>query len=219
MRGGSLAVRVQSHPSRRETRERLLAGLDGLLVQVVEDSSQPPNPWQGYQKCLSDLRGYSHVLIIQDDAVVCKNFPEAVSRIAAAKPDNVVSLFVGGLKGRTTRDFLVALDRRDSYTNIYFRDIHHVVAVLWPAAQAKAFLDWTKNNDIPGTPKPRSDDAVFGAWARLTRNRILCTVPSLVQHPDDVVSTIGLRNRAGSDRGRVAVHYIGDGDPLELDWT
>lgn len=219
MTSGTLAVRVQSHPSRRECRERLLADLDGLLVQVVEDNSKPPNPWHGYQKCLSDLRGYSHVLVIQDDAVVCRNFGEAVFKIIAAHPTEVVSLFVGGLRNRTTRDFTMALGRGDRYANIYFRDIHHVVAVLWPAPLAKFFLDWSRTNDIPGMPRPRSDDAVFGTWARKTRNRILCTVPSLVQHPDDVRSTVGLRARSGNDRGRVAIHYIGDEDPLELDWS
>lgn len=196
-----------------------MAGLDGLLVQVVEDNSEPPNPWHGYQKCLADLRGYSHMLVIQDDAIVCKHFPEAVFRIAAARPNQVISLFVGGLRNRTTRDFIAALGRGDCYANIYFRDIHHVVAVLWPAPLAKAFLDWSRTHDLPGMPRPRSDDAVFGAWSRLTRNRILCTVPSLVQHPDDVKSTIGLRARDGSDKGRVAVHYIEDGDPLELNWS
>lgn len=196
-----------------------MTGLDGLLVQIVEDRSNPPNPWRGYQKCLSDLRGFSHVLAIQDDAVVCQHFAEAIGKIALARPDDIVALFVGGLKNRTARDFRIALTRGDCYSHVYFRDIHHVVAVLWPAALAKAFLEWSRTHDVPGMPQPRSDDAVFGAWARLTKRRVLCTVPSLVEHPDDVKSTVGLRARAGKDRGRVAVYYIGEADPLELDWS
>lgn len=215
----SLAVRVQSHPSRRECRQRLLAGLDGLLIQVVEDNSTPPNPWSGYQKCLSDLRGFSHLLVIQDDAVVCRNFPEAVSKIVTAHPDEVIALFVGGLRNRTSRDFTAALARGDRYAHVYFRDIHHVVALIWPVTLAQAFLGWSRTNPIPGVPRPRSDDAAVGAWARKSRRRVLCTVPCLVEHPDDVKSTVGLRARKGSDRGRVAIHYIGDADPLELDWS
>lgn len=210
---------MQSHPSRREFRERLLLGLDGLLIQVVEDNSTPPNPWSGYQKCLSDLRGFSHALVIQDDAIVCHNFCEVLSKVIAAHPEEVIALFVGGLRNRTTRDFTAALGRGDRYTHIYFRDIHHVVALVWPAALAKAFLDWSRTHDIPGMPRPRSDDAVVGAWARMTKRRVVCTVPCLVEHPDDVKSTVGLRAREGKDRGRVAIHYIGDGDPLELDWS
>ena len=188
-------------------------------MQVVEDDSKPPNPWHGYQKCLSDLRGYSHVLVIQDDAIVCQNFASAIARIMKSRPDRIISLFVGGIRNRTTKDFTAAVGRGDRYGEIFFRDIHHVVAVLWPAKLAKYFLDWSRTHELPGMPNPRSDDAVFGSWARLTRNRILYTVPNLVQHPDDVKSTVGLRDRAGKDRGRVAVHYIGDGDPLELDWS
>ncbi len=218
MQPSRLVVRVQSHPSRREIRERLLEGLGDMSVQIVEDQSYPPNPWHGYQKCLEDLHDFSHVLVVQDDAIVCKNFPETVSRIMAARPDRVVSLFVGGLRNRTTRNFTAALGKNKRYEEVYFRDIHHVVAVLWPISAAKTFLDWTKTHAVPGMPNPRSDDAVFGAWSRLTKNRVLCTVPNLVQHPDDVKSTVGLRAKAGADRGRTAIHFI-DGDPLELDWS
>lgn len=215
----NLIVRVQSHPSRRELRERLLAGLGGVPVQVIEDNSHPPNPWAGYQKCLADLRGFTHVLIIQDDAIVCKHFSETVRRIVAARPERVVSLFVGGLRNRTTRNFTAALGLNKRYEEIYFRDVHHVVAVIWPVAQIHEFLSWTRTHAVPGMPNPRSDDAVFGAWSRLTKNRILCTVPNLVEHPDDTKSTVGLRAKAGADRGRTAVHFIGDADPLELDWS
>jgi hypothetical protein len=62
----------------------------------------------------------------------------------------------------------------------------------------------------------RSDDAVAGLWQRTFRERIIVTVPSLVEHPDDVESTVGLRARAGADAGRVALKWVGD--PSSIDW-
>lgn len=40
-----IVARVQSHPSRRVTRERLLDGLAGIPTEVVETDFDPPNPW------------------------------------------------------------------------------------------------------------------------------------------------------------------------------
>jgi hypothetical protein len=143
-----------------------------------------------------------------------------VERIAEANPEKVISFFVGGLRNRTTRDMLAASMREQRYCPIYFRDIHHCVALLWPWQKAQAFLHWAQTTKVPGIPRePRSDDAFVGAWARLTRNPVLATVPNLVEHQDVQLSTIGKRAAAGRDRGRVSILFIGEEDPLALDWT
>jgi hypothetical protein len=93
-----------------------------------------------------------------------------------------------------------------------------VVAVLWSREAAVDLLDWTSSNRLPGDPRPRSDDAVVGRWARQTRQTVLATTPSLVQHPDEERSLVGRRHGAGRIEWRVAHAYIGDDDPLTLDW-
>ena len=67
---------------------------------------------------------------------------------------------------------------------------------------------------------PRSDDAVVGAFVRLTRHEAYATVPSLFEHPDDQVSVAGHQKHAwGKDPTRTAIMWIGpDADPLELSW-
>ena len=48
---------------------------------------------------------------------------------------------------------------------------------------------------------------------------MLACVPSIVQHEDIAPSVAGQKARAGVDDTRVAAHWIGDRDPLELDWN
>lgn len=92
-----------------------------------------------------------------------------------------------------------------------------VVAVLWPREKALGLHQWTSGDvRLPGIPHPRSDDAVAGYWMRMTRQEVLVTIPSLVEHPDDVPSVKGGTQRAG--KGRNAFLFIGDADPLEITW-
>jgi len=109
------------------------------------------------------------------------------------------------------------------YSTIWFQDFLPVVAVLWPRAKVEEFLEWSKDAKLPGLPNPRSDDAVVGSWMKFTRQTVLATVPSIVEHPDDTLSvkwSEGSNVPSGTEnKRRRAFNYIGDSDPLELDWT
>ena len=214
----AVAIRIQHAAGREAPLNRLLQLLPPA-VEVITDHGPDVNPWRGYQLCLSNLPDEGHVCVLQDDTLVGKNFVEAVERIAAANPDAPVCLFCGGLPARTAHRVRQAIGR-EPYVDLAPNDFMPVVAVLWPVQVAHAFLTWTIENPkrLPRWPVVRSDDAVAGRWLRFARQRVRVSVPSLVEHPDDVASTIGKPARAGKDRGRVAIHWIRDGDPLEIDW-
>jgi len=199
----------------------LAAALAPLEVQVSLHESQPPNPYHGYIQALQfQPAGFTHALVVQDDVLVCRNFAAAVTCIAEAKPNVPVVLFLGGLPKTTAADSLKAGKRGAHYVRLRMREFCPVIAVLWPVAKAQEFLDWVATHPkIPGYPNPRSDDAVVGKWTISTRQEVLVTIPSLVQHPDTVVSIIGKRAKWGADKGRVALTWIGDADPLEIDWS
>jgi hypothetical protein len=109
--------------------------------------------------------------------------------------------------------------KKQNYADLFIGDFLPVVAVLWPRHIAESVLQWVQDNPLRlGHPMPRSDDAVLGRWVRFTKQRVRVTVPSLVQHPDDVDSVIHDRARAGKDTGRVAAHWIGDGNPMDIKW-
>jgi hypothetical protein len=213
---------IQTVPSRAEVLSRLLSGLGDMPVEVVVDEGEP-NPWRGYQRCLHKvvygINDFSHGVILQDDTYVCKNFPLAVERIIEAKPENVICLFVAGTQvGKLILKPKERFCRLPTRSNIYVP----VVALIWPREKAADVLEWVASKPRNVKPNPRSDDAMIGLWARQRKETVYATYPSLVQHPDDVPSAKGKNARGaaqrGSDRGRVALNYIGGGDPLALDW-
>jgi hypothetical protein len=176
---------------------------------------------RGYLLSLAGLPAEGHVCVLQDDAIVCRNFVPTLERIAEARPDSVVSLFLSKAPRRTYNRASVVFGK-SRYVETNPADLVHVVGVLWPVAKAQSFVDWVEHS-----PKHRgadfspSDDANVSRWKRNTRETVLCTVPSIVQHPDDVPSIVNAhkQSRIGTDSGRTAGYWIGDADPLELDWT
>ena len=212
----SLIARIQHHPSRAQLIEPLLEALAPIPTEVIEHQSDPPSPWAGYRRCLTDLpAGPSHFLVIQDDAIPCRNFAPALEEIAAAN-DVPVCLFLARLPRRTSTDATKALKANRRYVTLFIRDFVPVVAVLWPRAKAQEFMAWAQNAKLPGQPNPRSDDAVVGRWMMTTRQEIRATCPSLVEHPDMEASVIGRQPAWGKDPGRVALHLAEDA--LAYDW-
>ncbi len=194
-----------------------------MPTEVSLHSSEPPSPWDGYRKALTNLPpAVTSVLVIQDDATVCANFTLAVRQIAVANPEKPVVLFVPGSARWIKKQFLEAVLAKRPYIDMHPSSFMPVVAVLWPRHKAEEFLAWCETAKIPGIRTPwRSDDAVAGAWMRLTRQTVRVTVPSIVEHLDNVECVKGKSHRPafGRDKGRVAMHYIGDRDPLEIDWS
>lgn len=150
----------------------------------------------------------SHCVLLQDDAIPCGGFIQKVNERIEERPEEVLSLWVGGLRCKTTANYLQAMQRGERWCQIFFSDIHHCVAVVWPRPLAEHFFQWTATSRLPGENRPQqSDDAIFGAWARRTHHVVWATIPSLIEHNDDVESTIG---RPRGDRGRRAITYSGD---------
>ena len=219
-----IVIRIQQHPSRADLLPALLEGLTPLLVEVSSHSSIPPNPWEGYKKALqitaTEIQ-FSHLVVLQDDVVVCRNFAPAIEQIAQANPDTPVVLFLARLPRRISNMALHATKKRQVYLDCQLRsnDFLPVVAILWPVEKAREFLAWTEANPHKlGHKDPRSDDAVGGRWASLTKQTIRFTLPSLVEHPDMEPSLIGRRASWGKDKGRVSLQFC-EGDPLEIDWS
>jgi hypothetical protein len=202
-----------------------LESLAPLPVEVSTHSSSPPNPWEGYKLALSsglaDPAGPTHVLVLQEDVVVCQNFPEALARVRRAKSFDPVSLFLARLPGYAGGEVFRAWLRGERYLRAYPGDkFFPALAILWPAAVAHSFFAWVNDPDrrLPGYPNPpASDDAVFGEWIRRTQRDAWYTVPSLVDHPDQVESVIGKTAQWGRDRNRTARLFC-EKDALDYDW-
>ena len=83
-----------------------------------------------------------------------------------------------------------------------------LVAVLWPREKAQEFLLWGQHNKTT-----RADDGNAGRWAKRTKQQVLVTVPSLVQHDPEVPSVKGTHNPGNWSRALFLAE-----DALDYDW-
>lgn len=176
-----------------------------------------PSPWRTYRHALTlTPENASHRVVIQDDAHVCVNFTEALEHVVAARPDSPIVLFVAGHPKEHVRVLMRACDRDEPFAVLPPDQWVPAVAVIWPVGVIRPILDWVDEQDYP--VQFRADDEILGRATRALSIPILCTVPSLVEHPDITPSIMGkYRSKAGEDPNRVAACFI-DGDPLDIDW-
>lgn len=183
----------------------------GALPLFSYHSSTPPDPWAGYKlamrRAVEQYPSVTHYVVLQDDVIPCRGFIGAVVERINERPEDMISLWVGGLRNDTTKSYRQAQIKHERWVQVGARralDIHHCVALVWPRVKAEEFLHWTETNMLPGEGRnQQSDDAIVGAWARRTKNPFWATVPSLVEHDDDTPSTIG-RPQGGADRRAIS---------------
>lgn len=192
--------------------------LDGLAATVVADDGPARDPWRGHRRCLAKMAevtywsgdrfvAYSHLVVIQDDAIPCPAFRCELECAIAAEPDATLVLFLAAQPKLTAMAATRAFKDGEPFAALHPRDWLPAVAVCYPAAHVADILNWADQDKGRAS---RSDDHMLGRWHRERKPRVLAMVPSLVDHPDDVPSVIG--NGAGShgrNPARVALFIAG----------
>lgn len=214
----NISAAIQSHPLRAEMAAALAVKLDAEVV-VDPDPDAIRNPWRTYRHALERTPAdATHRLIVQDDTVPCGGFSEVLPAAVASRPDRLLTFFVGGHPVEHARRVYQACDRGDAWAQLDNLRWCPVLALCWPAAMIAPFLAWVDEQKFP--PAFRADDEIVGRWLRATKQTPLASVPSLIEHPDEVPSLIGRRARGGLDIGRVAACFIHpDCDPSGIDWV
>ena len=190
-------------------------------MEISTHSSDPPNPWEGYQQALrsglSDESDPSHVLILQEDVVVCNNFPKALRKVSKAKPDDPISSSSPACLD-TPAGRCIAPPSAEALIRAYPGDLFFpALAILWPSKIAREFLEWAGLLACPVTRTwwpPTTPSS--GSGSRRHRPPPGTPFP-LVDHPDQVESVIGKRAQWGKGRNRVALMFC-DGEPLAYTW-
>lgn len=214
-----LQICVQHDPRRAGLLPPLLAELGPRAKVIVDPGADEPtrSPWRCYAACLRSLQpNATHLAVIQDDAQVCRDFVAALPILIAAHPATPICLFVPGV-GNNARKILDACYRESRWAELDPNEFTPVVGMIWPRDHVASILEWTEQKKLP--PSRRADDSVIGEWARTTRTRVLACVPSLIEHPDQVVSLVGTAHWGGASPTRVACCWLGEElSPLSLAW-
>lgn len=179
------------------------------------------SPWRCYRACLETFllpryKTASHLLLIQDDAEVCRDFAVAVTRVTAARPAHPLCLFVPGV-GANHRRILDACYQENRWAELDPNAWVPVVATVWPRDHVRRILEFAAAKNY--APSRSADDAIIGDYCREEGVTVLAPVPSLVEHPDRVDSLVGTANFGGLSPTRIAACWIGhELSALDFEW-
>lgn len=220
----NVSFAVQHHPARGELLRPLIAALTpGPPPQVIfdpEPDSPLRSPWRCYRRCMEEAPGWSsHRLILQDDAHVCRDFSLAARHAIHARPDAVVVFCVLGAPHRWRSKVIHANGHWAELDVATYPNWIPVVAVSWPTPLLARALSWVDEQNWP--VGFTSDDEIVGRICGALGFPVWATVPSLVDHPDLVQSSVGRRSAMGGKNAyRVAPCFIDDGcDATSIDWN
>lgn len=133
----------------------------------------------------------------------------------AARPDSLVALFVPTALRQGSKRLLEACQRDDPFCSLDpYESWVPVVALAWPARLIAPFVEWAAPR-FPPERKRYADDAIVGQFVKTFGERVWATVPSLVEHPDDMPTILHKRLPAVERR---ATCFAGERAAL-IDWS
>ena len=190
------------------------AGLDVAAEVPLSCDTAHRGPWYAWRGAWETHRGTgaTHHVVLQDDVIFCADLPATLHRLAAARPDAMISGFLprgsvdkavaGGLRWVRARRFLWAQ------------------CVMLPTALGDAALQWIDAHE--GTPTGadwnRDDDVRLGAFLAAHKLPVFVPVPHPVEHiGDELGSVMGHHGPAAKRRARAWLGEAGAGGALPWD--
>jgi len=174
-----------------------------------------PATWRTYRACLERAPRTGHLVIVQDDARLAAGFRQLVAAAVAECPCRVLCLFLSPQARRTAPDAHRAYAAGERFVRLHPLD-HFVptVAVAWPVDAARAVAAWADRRRW-GVRQQRADDAIVKDACVGLGLEPWATVPSLVEHDDDIRSLVDGRGYRGPRRSRQAIYAHGSLHPPE----
>jgi len=145
--------------------------------------------------------GVTHRLVLQDDLLLCNDFPAIVNRMVNAQPNLIFSLFCPRVKPE---------DMKPETPYMIIKGVNAWgPGNLMPVKHIKPmfeFADKELGKDFP------FDDGIYIWYARKNGLKIATTIPSLLQHLCPTESTLGYNNK-----NKVSKVWIGQ-DVSDYNW-
>lgn len=187
-----------------------------VLQKHIESLGQPVNVfcdiryqgcWYGVQQARKLMdKTSTHHLVLQEDVLLCNNFFAAVEEILKILPHHIISFY--NLKSeRAKHDWAT----KKGYSWVVNDAGSAGPAILMPADYVYSFL---KFSDKWVAPETKYEESRLWGWQKVNNIHTWVSNPNLVEHLGSMSSTLGFNSF-----GKTAVNYIGDADPLSIDWT
>lgn len=198
-----LSVAITAVPARSAMVNRLIGQLRGTPVDVLWDRDKKGCWWNAERALRTASAKHTHLLLLQDDALLCKDFVATVEAIGAAVPNEWVSLFTTSKKAARAHENgarWVTCDRTWGVAN------------LLPVWMVNDFLKWVAKYPSPS----KSSDGRFFAYLLSHERRAWFPMPSVVEHGGAGRSESG---HGGFVQLRAGAFIGADVSGTSIDWT
>lgn len=182
-----ISVAIMAHPSRYKSAEKLLKRLNHQKfhgVSLVYDKNN--NEWENGKASLLSHPGSDWHIVIQDDAIISKDFyRNARNAILNVPKPTLISFYTGTVRPKVT-EVKAAVDKAKEARSSWLRsnDLYWGVGLAIPTSQIDEVLESAKN-------KTSLYDRRIG-WRYKKHNLpVYYTVPSLVDHNYKIGSILG----------------------------
>jgi len=185
-----LSIVIMAHPERQQMAKELSQQLQAPIVY-----DRINNIWDTCRRAwLSQVSvGAEYTLVLQDDAIVCKDFRERAE--ALLQEDKIYSLFAGHLLASRIKH---ALNKGVDFVESGM--IFNEVALCMRTEHIEAMVAFCDERQA-------TTDQEITKWARLRHMKIRYPIPSLVDHRDGDSIFQRNYNRPSWNRPRKAVKY------------
>lgn len=206
----TLSAAIMAHPDRAAMVDELRRDLD-RDVPVVWDQIGDRHD-TGVRSLENYNPSATHHLVLQDDALICRDLLAGTERALAHLPQDVpVCLYIGQVKPfRAT--IARAVQRATPGTSwLTMQGIYWGVGIVVPTRDLPELTAWFRGRE---GQRVTNYDRRVSSWYALRDATVWYPWPSLVDHRD------GDSLVKGHGRGRHAFGFLGtDRSALEVDWT
>jgi hypothetical protein len=190
---------IMAHPSRHESAQALynqLHDMPFMTVSIVYDKIN--DEWDTGKRSLQAGAGWGDWhLVLQDDAILTPDFYENICNAIRLVPEKVaISLYTGTVKPMPDR-IQAAVDKAYFATWLRGYMLFWGVGVLLPSDQIKPLLEYAEGRE-------ELYDTRIGYFYYQNKLPIYYTMPSLVDHDDDIASIVGTDAEAPRRAHRLA---------------
>lgn len=204
----TLSVKIMAHKKRAAYVEDLVQRLGISDDDVIWDRKQ--DRWDTGRRAWEAIdQDATWGVVLQDDAVVCRDFAAGMeAALDRLEPNVVVSPYVGTrrpLAHRVEAVVRTAIDNDAAW--IRMPSLNWGVAIVLPTNIIDGMLPWCDRQTYPNY-----DRRVGRYCIDVKRMSTICTWPSLVDHRE-------VPSLVGHGGGRVAHKFIGtEASALDIDW-
>lgn len=200
---GAVSVAVMAHQKRAHFVPELVEQLGDC--EVVWDRHNDRHE-TGLRSILTYDPKASHHLIVQDDALLCRDLRAGVEKLIDRTGEHPVALYMGNVGPRAV--MLRAMVNSITPRFVAGEGPHWGVGIVLPTAHIPDLAAWYELQNIPNY------DRRISKWYSKENVECFYTAPSLVQHRPDNPSLVQGRNG-----GRKAAWFIGeDESALDIEW-